>query len=42
LKLPWRLLRMKLADLDQPTGLVEYASTFKSDTGAHEGGSERV
>lgn len=32
LKLPWRLLRPRVAELDLPTGLVKYHSTFTTDT----------
>ncbi|ODM91769.1 Serine/threonine-protein phosphatase rdgC [Orchesella cincta] len=32
LKLPWRLLRPKLAELDSATGLVKFATTFQEET----------
>lgn len=29
LKLPWRLLRGRIAELDAPTGTVKYETTFE-------------
>lgn len=31
LKLPWRLLRPKLADLEASSGLVKYQTTFQEE-----------
>jgi len=36
LKLPWRLLRPRVADLDPTTGLVKYNSTFQDETSTTE------
>ncbi|CAG7817471.1 unnamed protein product [Allacma fusca] len=36
LKLPWRLLRPKLAEADPHSGLVKYATTFQEDTSVKE------
>lgn len=32
LKLPWRLLRPRLADLENASGLVKYQTTFQEET----------
>jgi len=36
LKLPWRLLRTRIAEMDPHGGLVKYATTFADDTATGE------